>query len=57
MDKSKLETILGPLQEIEAHLTECWGTGSPGSQPSYHELLKLRGVIRIIQAIIAGKVA
>lgn len=57
MDKSKLETILGPLQEIEQHLTECWGTGSPGSQPSYHELLKLRGIIRIIQAIIAGKVA
>lgn len=57
MDKEKLETIVRPLEEIEAHLTECWGKGSRGLQPSYHELLKLRGVIRIIRAIIAGKVA
>lgn len=57
MDKEKLKSIIKPLDEIEAHLTQCWGTGEVDKQPSYHELLKLRGVIRIIRAIVAGKVA
>lgn len=57
MDKQKLKSIIKPLDEIEAHLTQCWGTGEVDKQPSYHELLKLRGVIRIIRAIVAGKVA
>lgn len=57
MDKTKLETILKPLREIEEHLTEVWGSGTGGNGRSYHELLKLRGVIRILEALVAGKVA
>lgn len=57
MDKSKLESLIKPLQEIEEHLTEVWGSGTGGNGRSYHELLKLRGVIRILEALISGKVA
>lgn len=57
MDNQKLDPVIKALDEIENHLTECWGKGDPGRQPSYHVLLKLRGVIRMLRAIAAGEVA
>lgn len=56
MEPTKLKILIDPLVDLEETLTEVWGDHPAHGSRLYMQLLKLRGVIKILKAMDQGVV-